>query len=301
MRYSIHLFKMAQSVSKIKTVFYRLSQPADGTPWSNDFLATQTELRESLDRWLSEVPSVVLLAPAELKLRLSMKLRIQYHATICLLYQPSQAIVQPNDQALQTCFRHAAERLQLYETLYESGYLIHSWRTVHDVFLAGTTVMYCVWISSAVRENVSLAVLASICRRCSSLLSAGGEWWPVIRRSKSSLERLASHTIEMFSEKSRSPESISDTTAATMAVAPIDPAQAVDGAGDSPGPLPEHIEEALASVLNHDHDGQLSHIFETSANTAFGSGVPGLNDASQTYDEDFWTDFGGYMPYDQQP
>lgn len=299
MNYSIHLFKMSRLVSRIKTLLYRLSEPSDGTPWSTDLPTTQNQLRNDLEQWVSEVPSVVLFAPAELKLRLTMKLKIQYHGTMCLLHQPSQAIVQPSDQALQICYHHAAERLRLYETLYESGNLVHSWRTVHDMFLAGTTVMYCVWISTAVRENVTLPALASICRRCSSLLSVGGEWWPVIRKSKLSLERLASHTIEMFAEKSRSSESTSDTPTASSFR--IDPARPADTVEPFQGWLPEHIEEALTSVLNHDHGGQLSNIFENPPNTAFHIGTSDLIDGSNSFDDEFsefWASFDGNVSND---
>lgn len=292
MNYSVHLFKMSLLVSKIKTLFYRLSQPSDGTPWATDLSTTQNQLCDDLTQWVSEVPSVVLFAPEELKLRLTMKLQIHYHGTMCLLYQPSQAIVQTSDQALQICYHHAAERLQLYEKLHESGNLVHSWRTVHDIFLAGTTVMYCLWISTASRENVSLSTLASICSRCSNLLSVAGEWWPVIRKSKQSFERLASHTIEMVAEKLRSPASTSDTPSMPFSA---DPAHPVHTAESSPGWLPEHMEEAMTSVLNHDHGGNLLHIFGTTTNVAFSGGMFDLNDGSLNFDDEFWTNADGYI------
>ena len=287
MNYSIHLFKMAQLASRIKTLFYRLSQPPDGTPWATDIAAAQKQLRNDLEQWVAEVPSVVLFVPAELKLRLTTKLQLHYHGTMCLLHQSSQAIVQPSDQALEMCYYHAAERLRLYESLYESGGLVFSWRTVHDIYLAGTTVMYSVWVSSAVRANISLPVLASICRRCSSLLSVGGEWWPVTRKSKLSLERLASRTIEMFSEKSQPLE--------PPASEPLGSFSYVEAAGDlSTAWLPEHIEEALTSVLNHDHNGQLSQIFLTPTNPTFSTSRFGLNSNSPTDYHSLWASFDSY-------
>jgi hypothetical protein len=257
--YSIHLFKMSQIISKIKVVFYRLSNPLGGTPWPDNLLSHQSQVRNDLEQWESNIPSVVLLAPADLKLRLTIKLRIHYHGAMCLLHQPSQAFVQPSDQALKIFYDNAAERLKLYESLYETGNLVHSWRTVHDMFLAGATVMYCVWTSKAVCETVSLPVFASLCRRCSSLLSVAGEWWPMIRKSKLSLERLAGHTIEMLAEKSRfSATSNNDATASRSQINEI-------SAERLPDLLPENIEQALAFVLNHDHGGNLFNVFDTSS------------------------------------
>ncbi|KAH8807396.1 fungal-specific transcription factor domain-containing protein [Xylogone sp. PMI_703] len=287
MNYSIHLFKMSQLISKIKTIFYRLPRTR---PFPPNLLEVQSQVRNELEQWLSEVPSVVLFAPADLKLRLTLKLRNHYHGAMCLLHQPSQAIVQPTDQALQICYENAAERLRLLETLYESGNLVHSWRTVHDVFLAGTTVMYCVWISKTVRDTVTLPVLASICRRCSSLLGAGGEWWPMIRKSRLSLERLASHTIEMFAEKSR-PDSTSDASPTATSYL-IHPAPV----GRSPDWVPENITETLASVLNHDQNGQLSNIFESTPYNPFSSGISIINDAANNFDDGFWANLEDYVP-----
>lgn len=131
MNYSIYLFKMSQLVSKIKSVFYRLSKPSGGNPWPKNLLAIQNQGRNDLEQWASSVSSVVLFAPAELKLRLTIKLRIHYRGATCLLHQSSQGIVQPSDQALKICYENAVEHLRLYETLYETGNLVYSWRTVH--------------------------------------------------------------------------------------------------------------------------------------------------------------------------
>lgn len=283
---------MSQIVSNIKVVFYRLSKPQGGTPWPENLLTLQSQVRNDLERWASDIPSAVVVAPAELKLRLSIKLRIHYHAAMCLLHQSSQAIVQPSDQALQICYDNAAERLKLYETLYETGNLVHSWRTVHDIFLAGATVMYCVWISKAVRDTVSLSVLASLCRRCSSLLSVAGEWWPALRKSKASLERLASHTIEMFAEDSMS-------SAISNKFATSNRSHANETNVPQPSDLlPENIEEALASVLNHDHGGQLSNIFDTAPGMGMSFGLNSPTEAADEYSDDFWADLGGYVSND---
>jgi hypothetical protein len=277
---------MSQHISRIKVLFYRLAKPIN--PWPTDLAALQNQSRNDLEQWASEVPSVLLFAPAELKHRLTMKLKLHYHGAMCLLHQSSQAFVQPSDQALKICYDNAAERLRLYETLYEAGDMVYSWRTVHDIFLAGATVMYCVWICTSVRETVSMPTLAGLCRQCSSLLSVAGEWWPTIRKSKSSLERLASHTIEMVAEKSRSSDYTSHRVSATSPF--HNPNTGLAEAAEPPlNILPENIEEALASVLNHDHGGQLSNIFDGSRDSPFSLDVSNMNGGFNEFDDGFWS------------
>jgi hypothetical protein len=255
MPYSIQIFKMARYISKIKFGFYRLSSPIDNSLRQASLTDMQSQLRQELDDLLAQSLAVVsATAPPDQRFRLLTKLKIQYHSAMCLLHQPSQAIVRPHEEALQTCFDSAAQRLRLYETLYDSGTLLHSWRTMQDMFLAGATVMYCVSISPKVRRSISLSALARDFRSCSSMLSVGGEWWPMIRKARSSLERLASHTLETFAEKSRSG---SDTPHATLHF-PVDSNSVINSFEGNLESVA--VENELASFLNS--DGPLSNIFD---------------------------------------
>lgn len=260
MPFSVQIFKMAQHISRIKFELYRLPSRAGSAPSLSSLPEKQKQIRQELDNWLGEA------LPATIgDQSLVTKLKIHYHGAICLLYQPSQAILHPDDQSLQTCAESAIQRLRLYEALYDSGNLYHSWRTVQDVFLAGATVMYCVSISSTVRRTMSLSSLARDFRSCSNLLSSGGEWWPSIRNARSSLERLASHTLELFAEKTR------DGT--------DNQAQESTSTNNFEGNTFDSvmIESALASFLNH--DGQFGNIFDSAP-------MPDFMDDLDIYDQD---------------
>jgi hypothetical protein len=274
---------MAKILSKIKVIFYHLPNHTNGLIWPNDLRTSQETVREELNQWLLEVPQVVDATGTDQRLRLITKLRIQYHAAICLLYQPSQAVVHPDDRSLQICFESATQRLRLYEILYDSGSLIHSFRTVQDMGLAGATAMYCVWMSESVRRTVSLSTIARDFRRCSSLLSVGGEWWPVTRNANASLERLANQTLDMLagnlrlnmdgSEKQGSPQT-QEGHVGILGSAP--------GSGEVPS---GSIEEALAAVLNQ--DGQPS-IFDTAPMYAPMQGIPDYAGDNYGIAADFW-------------
>jgi hypothetical protein len=121
-----------------------------------------------------------------------------------------------------------------------------------------------------------------------------GEWWPTIRKSKSSLERLSSHTIETFAEKSRSDSTSDRVSAASRFHIDTPP---IERPSDL---LPENIEEALASVLNHDHGGHLSNIFDTSRDNPFSLGISNISDGSNDFDDEFWQNLEGYVSNDIQ-
>lgn len=77
---------------------------SDSPLWSKDPAKCQEDLRRALDRWLSQVPSIIasmgILSEAGSG-RLRLKLELQYHQGMVLLHQPSQAIWHPPPGALR--------------------------------------------------------------------------------------------------------------------------------------------------------------------------------------------------------
>lgn len=278
--YSIQTFKMAQLVSKIKFEFYRLPVHLD---FSRDFTTAREQLRDELCNWFAESTAIVLgTTDEDQRLRLITKLQIQYHGAMCLLHQPSQAIALPADEALKVCYSSATQRLHLFEVLYDSGVLCHSWRTVQDMFLASATIMYCVYISAAVRSSVSIISLSKDFRACSSMLSVGGEWWPTIRKAKYSLERLSNYILETLAD-------IPESDGAEMRVGrqPFPHDHTPDVAN---WPEPEisgtnSVQQTFLDVVNH--DGRMIDFFdETLTNVLMGE-----MQANSGFDTAFWDGF----------
>lgn len=192
MAHSIVRFKWVSLVSKIKYQFYRLRNNSSNSTVAN----MQVEIHNELDEWLADANQTVNnFEPAD-RARLQTKLKIDYHFTICLLYQPSQACVSPSTTALERCFDSATQRIRLYGTLHDQNNLYVSWPTTHGIFLAGATLVYSIWMSSEVRLKVTVSSLAKDFRLCSNLLTLGSEWWPLAQRGRRSFERLADSTID---------------------------------------------------------------------------------------------------------
>ncbi|KAH8592216.1 fungal-specific transcription factor domain-containing protein [Bisporella sp. PMI_857] len=260
MSYSIQTFKMARLISRIKSGFYRLPTHID---FSQDHSFAQDRLRAELANWFVEsIAAVSSIFPEHNRTRLATKLKIQYHGAMCLLHQPSQAIALPGDEALKICFSSATKRLHLFEVLYDSGALCHSWRTVQDMFLAGATIMYCVCISPAVRASVSIISLSKDFRACSSMLSVGGEWWPTIRKAKYSLERLSNYILEMLAAKGDSDES---QMRARQGPFPQDYIPNIAGWPESISIGPEAVQQTFLDLVNH--DGRMIDFFDETLTT----------------------------------
>ncbi|RDW61670.1 hypothetical protein BP5796_11562 [Coleophoma crateriformis] len=286
--YSIQSFKMARFISRIKSTFYRLPVYIGNLDGGQDFTCIQDQLRDGLGQWLAEsLEAVTKDVSADQRLRLTTKLQIQYHGAMCLLHQPSQVIAHPNDSSLQICFSSATKRLRLFETLYDSGALCHSWRTVQDIFLAGATVMYCVFISLAVRQSVSVSTLSRDFRACSSMLSVGGEWWPTVRKAKFSLERLSNHILDMLAETSRS-----DSAELRLGHQPFPQDYIPPNMLGWPEPETlgfNGIEQTLLNLINH--NGSLIDIFDATSMNGLLDGIPEQLQTNHRFDTTIWDGF----------
>lgn len=279
--YSIQNFKMARLISRIKSDFYRLPGKVG---FGKNYVDAQDEVRAELGQWLAESTAIVsTTVPEDQSLRLTTKLQILYHGAMSLLHQPSQAITHPSEDALKICFSSSTNRLHLYEVLYDSGSLCHSWRTVQDMFLAGATIMYCVSISPAVRGSVSILSLSKDFRACSSMLSVGGEWWPTIRKAKNSLERLSNYILEMLAAGSQS-----DGAEHRVGQQPFPHDYTPNMTNwNPPGIIGRNgVQETLLNVVNH--DGTLIDFFDESLTNVLMNGMQDQAGLNSGLDAMFW-------------
>lgn len=190
--YSVLRFQWATILSRIKYQLYRFQEPVVRPALT----AVLNQLSNDIETWLENGTQIIEGFPAGYQTRLRTKLKIDYHFIRCLLYQPSQACMTPDDAALLLCFESATERIRLYDSLYDQNNLYVSWPTTHGIFLAGATLVYCIWMSSEVRRKVTILALTKDFRLCSNLLTLGGEWWPLAQRGRRSFDRLADSTLE---------------------------------------------------------------------------------------------------------
>lgn len=194
--YTLGHFQWATIVSGLKFWLYRFR--SIGSCGIDELSTTRTTLQFRLESWLEETLRTIDVLPTPSQARLRTKVRIDYFFAVGLLYQPSQACPSPSSDALERCLNSAMQRIQLYDNLHAQNNLALSWPGTHGIFLAGAMLVYCLWSSADIRATVSIADVAKTTRLCSSLLTLGGEWWPLAQRGKRSFEKLADSTIKLL-------------------------------------------------------------------------------------------------------
>ncbi|KAL7919036.1 hypothetical protein ACQKWADRAFT_330084 [Trichoderma austrokoningii] len=195
--FAIHRFKLDPIISEIKLLFYHLPSQIRAYSWPTDHQATQDVIRQRLQSWRREISSISSVLPqdfgdedCELDMRrYELAAQSQFFAAMILLYQPSQMIPHPGEEALLICYQCAASRINIYNSLYNVEGLFQSWRSVQGIFSSGATMIYCLWTSSSVQKSVPLSRAMTDLRTCTNLLSIGGEWWPSVKRGKETFGR----------------------------------------------------------------------------------------------------------------
>lgn len=192
--FAIHRFKLDPIISEIKLLFYHLPSRISAYAWPSDKQTSQKILVQKLEEWRDTLNDIATSSQDDHEERsehenYKLKLTSQYYAAMVLLHQPSQAIPQPSEQSILTCYECAAKRLDIYHNLYQLDTYFQSWRSVQGIFSSGATMIYCLWSSSLVRHTIPSSAAMRDLRTCTNLLSVGGEFWPSVKKGKESFSR----------------------------------------------------------------------------------------------------------------
>lgn len=197
--FTVRRFQLDLYISEIKLLFYHLPSQVNSIIWPTDLDKIQQRIKTDLDQWLADSSRAVPRMDTEESLILhceNLKLELQYHAAITLLYQPSQVFRSPTQQALSLCYQSSSRRLRIYNYLSNEEQLYYSWRNIHGIFSSGATIIYCIWASRNLQTTIPFADALRDLRTCSNLLSIGGQWWPSVRKGKESFEKIMDLTIK---------------------------------------------------------------------------------------------------------
>ncbi|ORY78212.1 fungal-specific transcription factor domain-domain-containing protein [Protomyces lactucae-debilis] len=98
----------------------------------------------------------------------------------------------PDKELLKQCLESAGTICQIHKRLHQSPEYGHTFVTVHTVYVAGLTLLYCLWLGG---EQVWSFGVSNNIRACSFVLSIMGERAPYIRRYRDSFEGLVEATM----------------------------------------------------------------------------------------------------------
>lgn len=118
-----------------------------------------------------------------------------------LLLRPSPAIPHPSHDSLEVCQQSATAIIRTFHEMYSKDLLPYTWSTVHSVFLATLSMLYCIWTVPNITRATKLETLTADLKSASGVLSALGEHWLEAKRSRVLLDELSQTTIRWLVER----------------------------------------------------------------------------------------------------
>ena len=205
----IHVIKLRQLWSKISD---RLYPNIFGSSGRNNLQHTTLveTLRQELEEWRTEAPDELDTNASPLSVFESPNwFHIAYDYSILLLYRPRitcplATLKSPQesssiDAAFQVCADSARDICQRYRRLYQvRGRIQFTWGSLHILFLAGLTYIYCLWRSRRIRQSTSQNVVINTCMACNTLLVIIAERWSQASSYRDIFESLSERTINMI-------------------------------------------------------------------------------------------------------
>lgn len=189
------LIAMSQLESEIKHVLYgdfRLSSLAYPKP---DYGAWIGDIEVRLDNWHAAIPSTSEAHPSSVFASRAFWDAI-FDNTLLFLYRPSPITPQPSRKALQISFEAACRLITSIKTLYRERKIDIMWKWVHHLFMAGLSLLYCIWHSQELRDNIDVRKCIATLQTCASTMSALSERWSGAVGCRDAFETLSSTTID---------------------------------------------------------------------------------------------------------
>lgn len=179
MTQSIMLFQLRRLESRVQRTIYRVDRPVTSR------FPKLERLYSDMLAWHCNIPPAVKVSELDRPL-------LSYHKTMRLLTQPFLTLLSPEDPYFQQCVKSVGEICQIHKRLHQTPEYGHSFIAVHTVFIAGITLLYCLWLGKGKVWSFSVS---NNLRACSCVLSIMGERAPWVRRYRDIYEVLVEATM----------------------------------------------------------------------------------------------------------
>ncbi|KAK9372352.1 fungal-specific transcription factor domain-containing protein [Lipomyces chichibuensis] len=178
---ALHMVKLRQLATRILLSVHHTAQW--GCPRPDESLLE--ELHRSLDNWKSNLPRITI-APE----RTRMRVEIEYHEHLMLLYRPSPLFSVPSTSAAAICANSASTAIELYAALYSSLTNPPTFIACRGVFTAALTLL---WAHFSCKEYglqlLSARTIRTSLETAERCLTAGSRSWAFAERCAEVLVR----------------------------------------------------------------------------------------------------------------
>lgn len=215
---AIHAIKLRRLWTKMNDQLY----PPKARPSCGDDCSQRRiidSLRKDLEEWHTATPGQLSHSESQPLSVFASKswFQLAYDYTILLLYRhymfashsgrnggavndpvTINDMAEASNAALEECFVRARQICLGYRRIYQSSSVQFTWGSVHILFLAGLTYLFCLWHSSALRSKAKQSDVMSTCMACNTVLTIVAERWNLATSYRVAFETLSERTIRMI-------------------------------------------------------------------------------------------------------
>ncbi|GLA28103.1 hypothetical protein AnigIFM63326_005669 [Aspergillus niger] len=198
---AIHLFKLARFSAEIKCVLYCIDRnyPPYTQPTITDPNHWQQDMLHRLHEWKAAIPHHPPQSPVYY---MNSLLEIKYHELVMLAVRPSPLFPYPSRSLVKLCFDSALQCTGLYHQLYVTSTLHYNRTIVQSLFLCTVTLFYCIWAPNGLgEEETTLDTVLHSLKSASDILSAAGEYWLEVKRTRDVLDCITRATMRRFARR----------------------------------------------------------------------------------------------------
>lgn len=197
-----HVVKLYRLESEIKHVLYHQLQGATLAYPRANYSVWFRDIQSRLRTWQDEIPDLSKANVESVYAHQSWWGALWCNA-ILLLHRPNPLVPTPSSESLQTCFEISCRSIQAIKTLQREGKISVAWTWVHHLFLAGLTMIYCIWQSQEVRNAASIVDVMTAAQDCASTLSALTERFAPAGGCRDAFEGLSAATLKWLITKDK--------------------------------------------------------------------------------------------------
>jgi hypothetical protein len=166
-----HLFGMAKLESEIKHVQHSQTWALKIAYPKPNFAMWVQDIQPRLQEWYSTIPDPGKAHPSSVFANQAYWDTV-YNNSILLLHRPNSSVQYPSTEAISISYEAACKLIAGIKILQREGKLDVLWKSVHQLFMAGLTVIYSLWQSKETRDRNPVGNSIATLQSCASVLSA---------------------------------------------------------------------------------------------------------------------------------
>ncbi|KAF5640181.1 positive regulator of purine utilization [Fusarium sp. NRRL 25303] len=206
MTHAIHGFRIRALIGRIQTTLY-----SDGTLRDVIIRPALTEhLSDELEEWYTARPPPMI-PPDGGALSFFVSAdwyEANYNYAVLQLFRPqiTDTKTPASDEIFLKCLNTSKQTCHIFRRQYFGKPMAYTWSALHELFLAGLTYLYCLWMSPAARQVSRYDEVSNTCTDCTMVLVILAERWPEAAPFRNIFEVLASRTMTMMTDSHQGKE-----------------------------------------------------------------------------------------------